>query len=334
MKAIVCRQYGPPEVVTLEEIEKPVPGDGEVLLRIRAAAVNAMDTHMMRGKPAVTRLGTGLKRPKRDRIGADVAGEVEAVGPGVTRFRPGDKVFGACRGSLAEYGCAAEKSLAAKPADLSFAAAAAVPVAGLTALQGLRDRGGISDGQRLLVNGASGGIGTFAVQIAKANGAHVTAVCGAGNLDLVRSLGADRAIDYAAQDFTRLGETWDLVLDIAGTRSFRRVRRVLAPGGRMVGCGMVGGGGAPTSRWLTGFAARTLGGMLLSSFSREKLVLFGAKLRQEDLAVLAGLIEAGKVKPVIDRTYKLEQSAAALRHLVAGHARGKIVIEVDRADGA
>jgi NADPH:quinone reductase-like Zn-dependent oxidoreductase len=330
VKAIVCRRYGPPEVLRLEEVPRPVPGEGEVLIRIRAAAVNPADAHMMRGRPAMARLAMGLRRPKRDRIGADVAGEVEAVGPGVTRFRAGDAVFGACPGALADYGCALESKLCAKPPALSFEAAAAVPVAGLTALQGLRDAGRLRPGQKVLVIGASGGIGTFAVQIAKALGGEVTGVCSAGNFALVRSLGADRAIDYAAGDFTRGGERWDLIFDLASTRSFRALRRALVPGGTIVPAGLIGGGGAPSTTWMLRWAGRSLAGIALARFSRERLAYFVAKLRHEDLSALAALIEAGEVTPVIDRRYPLDRAAEALGYLVTGHARGKVVIDVDR----
>src|SRR4051812_16631176 len=254
MKAIVCRAYAPFETLRIEEAEMPVPGEGEVLIRVRAASVNPMDVHLIRGKPAVARLFMGLRRPKMERPGADVAGEVEAIGPNVTGFRPGDAVFGACRGAFAEYACAAEGRLAAKPASLSFEQAAALPVAGLTALQGLRDKGALRAGQAMLIVGAGGGVGSFAVQIAKAAGARVSAVCSARHLDFVGALGADRAIDYGAEDFTRAGGTYDLIFDLAGNRSFSALRRILAPDGVVVFGGIAGG---PVS---LGWAARVAGG--------------------------------------------------------------------------
>jgi len=326
MKAAVYRRYGPPEVVRIEEVEKPVPGEGEVLIAIRAAALNPLDTHFMKGRPYIARLAFGLTGPKRTRPGVDAAGLVEAVGPGVTRFKPGDAVFGLCPGALAEYGCAPEAKLAPKPAGLTFAEAAAIPLAGLTALQGLRDAGRIAPGEKLLVNGAAGGIGTFAVQLGKAFGAEVTAVCGARNGALVRALGADRAIDYTSEDFTRGGERWDLIFDLVQGRGFGACRRVLAPAGRLVAGGILAAPARPSLLWMARWGARILAGMLRSRLGRQKLVFFVTRSRAEDLAELAALAEAGTVRPAIDRSYKLADAVAALRHLATGHARGKIVV--------
>lgn len=327
MRAAVYRRYGPPEVVRVEEVETPVPGEGEVLIAVRAAAVNPLDIGFIRGTPRLLRLAVGLRAPKRTRPGVDVAGVVEAIGGGVTRFAPGDAVFGLCPGAFAEYACGAETALAAKPAGLPFEQAAAVPLAGLTALQGLRDVGRIRAGQRVLITGAAGGIGTFAVQLAKAFGAEVTAVCGPSGLDLVRSLGADRAIDRTKEDFTRGGETWDLVFDLVQDRGFRASRRALARDGILVSGGLLGV--APSFAGMARWGGRVLAGMLISRFGRRKLALFVTKRSAADLALLAGLIETGKVTPVIDRRYTLDETAAAIRHLGEGRARGKIVIGME-----
>jgi NADPH:quinone reductase-like Zn-dependent oxidoreductase len=325
MKAAVCRRYGPPEaVVRIEEVERPVPGDGEVLIAIRAASVNPLDVGFIRGTPWLLRLAVGLTGPKRSRPGVDVAGTVEAVGAGVTRFRPGDAVFGLCRGAFAEFGCARESALAAKPAGLSFAEAAAVPLAGLTALQGLRDAGRIRAGQKVLVTGAAGGIGTFAVQLAKAFGGEVTAACATSGLDLARSLGADRAIDRGKEDFTRGGERWDLIFDLVQKRGFRAGRRALAGNGILVAGGILGV--APSFVGMARWGGRALAGMLISRFGDRKLAVFVTRPGAEDLAVLAGLIETGQVRPVIDRRYTLAETAAAIRHVQEGHARGKVII--------
>ena len=321
MRAAVFHRYGPPEIVGIEEVETPAPGEGEVLIAVRAASINPMDSHLMKGKPAIARLFFGLRRPKRTRPGADVAGRVEAVGPGVTRFRPGDAVFGVCRGALAERACAAELRLAAKPANVSFAQAAAVPVAGFTALQGLR-KAGVASGHKLLVNGAAGGIGSFAVQIAKAMGAEVTGVCSARNLDLVRRIGADHVIDYGEEDFTRGAARYDLIFDLITNHPFSAMRRVLVPGGRVVTGGGPGFDGLGVGRW----AARLIGGLATSRFTREKLVPLSAKVDAEDLALLAGMMEAGKITPLIESCYSLDESAAAIREVMEGHARGKVVV--------
>jgi NADPH:quinone reductase-like Zn-dependent oxidoreductase len=329
MKAALYRRYGPPEVVHIEELERPVPGDGEVLVAVRAASVNPLDGHFMRGRPWIARLAFGIRRPRLTRPGADFAGVVEAVGAGVGRFRPGDAVFGTARGAFADFVCAAEAKLAAKPAALSFEQAAALPVAGLTALQGLRDQGRLKAGQNVLIVGAGGGIGTFAVQIAKAMGARVTGVCSRAKLGLVRSIGADRVIDYGEEDVLRSGERFDLVFDLAATRSFRAWRRVLAPGGMLIAAGMAGGGGELGGYWLAGWAVRTGGGLLLSRFVGETLRLFIARIDPADLAALAALVEAGKVTPVIDRLYSLADVPAAIRRLAGGQALGKVVVTME-----
>jgi NADPH:quinone reductase-like Zn-dependent oxidoreductase len=322
VKAAVYRRYGPPDVIRIQEVDVPVPGDGEVLIAVRAASVNPLDAHLMKGKPAIARLALGLTRPKRNRPGVDVAGIVEAVGPGVTRFRPGDAVFGSCRGALAEFACAVESKLAAKPATISFAQAAATPVAGVTALQGLRDKGRVEAGQKVLINGAAGGVGTFAVQIAKYYGAEVTGVCSARNLDMVRAIGADRALDYATEDFTRGDARYDLIFDLVSNHPFSDLRRVLAPGGLVLAGGGPGFGGLGAGRW----AARQIGGLLASRFTGAKMAFLAARLRCEDLAVLAGMMETGEVTPVIESCYSLYETAAAIREVAQGHARGKVVV--------
>jgi NADPH:quinone reductase-like Zn-dependent oxidoreductase len=328
MKAAIYTRYGPPEaVVRTEEVERPVPGDGEVLIAIRAAAVNPLDCGFIRGTPWLLRLAVGFPRPKRTRPGVDVAGTVEAVGGGVTRFRPGDAVFGLSRGAFAEYGCAPDSALAAKPAGLSFDAAAAVPLAGLTALQGLRDAGRIRAGQTVLITGAAGGIGTFAVQLAKSFGAEVTAVCGPGGLELVRALGADRAIDRTKEDFTRGGETWDLIFDLVQSRGFRASRRALSRNGILVSGGLLGV--APSFAGMARWGGRAVAGLLISRFGARTLAFFVTRRSAEDLTLLAALIAAGKVTPVIDRRYRLEETAAAIRHVQDGRAHGKVIITME-----
>lgn len=321
MQAIVYDTYGTPDVLRLRQIDRPAIGDGDVLVRVRAVSLNALDKHFLGGMPYIMRLGTGLRAPKRRIPGVDLAGEVEAVGAGVTRFRPGDAVVGIRPAACAEYVRAGESDLLPKPAALSFEQAAAVPTAGITALQALRDKGKVRPGQRVLVNGAAGGVGTFAVQIAKAFGAHVTAVCSTGNLDLARSLGADQVIDYTREDFTRAGQRYDLIVDIAGNRSFADLRRALVPGGAAV---LVGAGGG---RWI-GPLLRPAGGFVVSLARSRKMRPFLASDAIADLAVLLELIEAGRIAPAIDRTYPLAATAEAMRHLATGHARAKIVITV------
>jgi NADPH:quinone reductase-like Zn-dependent oxidoreductase len=321
MKAIVCRGYGPPRVLRLEEVDQPVPGDAEVLIRVRAAAVNPLDK-VFRGTPYVLRPLFGLRGPKDTRPGRDMAGQVEAVGKSVTRFKPGDDVFGVCRGAFAEYACAAESRLAPKPAGVSFEQAAAAPVAGLTALQGLRDRGQVRPGHAVLINGAAGGVGTFAVQIAKSLGAEVTGVCGARNVDLVGSLGADRVIDYTREDFTTGTERYDLIFDCVGNRPLFALRRLLEPQGRYLAVGA-----AAQGRWI-GPLGRVLKTLIFSRVVSRRFQLFLAKVRTEDLVELAELMAGGKVRPVIDRRYALAQVPEALHYLEEGHARGKVVITI------
>jgi NADPH:quinone reductase-like Zn-dependent oxidoreductase len=323
MKAILREKYGAPDVLELSDIAIPVIDDDSMLVRVRAASVNAYDWHMMRGLPLLLRLSEGLRKPKSSAMGIDVAGQVEAVGRNVTQFRPGDEVFGARTGSLAEYVRGGAKSfLVPKPAGLTFEEAAAVPMAAQTALQGLRDKGQIKSGQHVLINGASGGVGTFAVQLAKSFGAHVTAVCGTRNVDMVRSLGADRVIDYAKEDFTRSAQRYDLILDVAANRSLSDCRRVMTATGILV---IVG---APDGRRMGPMVARLLGAVVLSRFGSQKMLPFLAKNSKEDLILLKNLIEAGKVRPVIDRSYPLSETAEAIRYLEEGHARGKVVIKV------
>jgi NADPH:quinone reductase-like Zn-dependent oxidoreductase len=324
MKAAVYLRYGGPEVLSCEDVAVPVPGDGEVLIRIRAASVNPLDWHFLRGRPWLMRLGIGLRTPRLRRLGVDVAGTIEAIGRSVSRFKPGDAVFGSCRGSLAEFGCTQERALALKPERLTFEQAAAIPVAGITALQALRDHGKLVAGQKIIINGASGGVGTFAVQIAKALGAEVTGVCSASNVDLVRTLGADHVIDYTRSDFTQGGARYDLMLDCVGNRSLADCRRILTSPGTYV---MVGG---PDGPWL-GPLARGLRAMVTSWLGRQKLTMMLAKLNQADFEALVALIEVGKLVPVIDRSYPLSDLPEAIRYLETGHARGKVVIAVDRS---
>ncbi|MDD5543975.1 MAG: NAD(P)-dependent alcohol dehydrogenase [Acidobacteriia bacterium] len=319
MRAIVCYRYGPPEVLKCEEIDKPIPADDEVLIKVRAASVNPMD-RLFRGTSYLVRMLTGLRSPKNIRQGHDVAGQVEAVGKSVTKFKPGDGVFGASLGAFGEYVCPSERSVVLKPALLTSEQAAAVPVAGFTALQGLRDKGGIQPGQKVLINGASGGVGTFAVQIAKSFGAEVTAVCSTRNVDLVRSLGADHVIDYTQEDFTRCGQRYDIIFDCISNHSLSACRRILNPKGIY----LIVGGPSNMAFLLT----RVLKAFLLSSFVSQKFIFFVAKLKREDLEILSKLLESGKVTPVIDRRYTLSEVPDAIRYLEEGHARGKIVITV------
>jgi NADPH:quinone reductase-like Zn-dependent oxidoreductase len=324
MKAVVREKYGSPDVLELRDIDRPVVDDDGVLVRVRAASLNAYDWHMLRGSPYLVRMMTGLRKPKSSAMGVDMAGQVEAVGKNVTKFRPGDEVFGARHGALAEYVTGTDKSFfGPKPAGMTFEQAAAVNMAGTTALQGLRDKGQIKSGQRVLIVGASGGVGTFAVQIAKAFGAHVTAVCSTRNVDQARSLGADEVIDYTKEDFTKSGRRYDLILDIAASSSLSSRRRVLEPNGILVGVGAADGG-----RRMTSIVAGLIETAVVSRFGSQKMPFFLAKNSTEDLLVLKELIEAGKIRPVIDRTYPLSETADALRYLEEGHARGKVVITV------
>ena len=322
MKAIVRHDYGPPDVLRHEDVARPMAGDDEVLIRIRAASLNPLDWHLMRGLPYELRVGAGLRRPGEIRLGVDVAGEIEAVGSRVTGLRAGDAVFGACRGAFAEYACTQASAVVAKPGTLTFEQAAAVNVAARTALQGLGANGPMQPGRTVLINGASGGVGTFAVQIAKAFGASVTGVCGSGSVEMVRALGADHVIDYTRQDFTTNGGRYDLILDCVGNHPLRAIRRVLDRNGAYV---IVGG---PTGRWMTDLLGRAVAGFILSRFSRQKLGLLMVKRSPEDLTVIRDLLAAGTVTPVIDRRYQLADVPDAIRYLEQGHARGKVVVLV------
>ena len=323
MKAIVYRCYGSPDVLELEDIEKPVPADDEVLVKVQAAAVNPLDWHYMRGSPYLMRLGTGLGAPKDTRLGVDFAGTVEAVGINVKRFKPGDEVFGGAGGAFAEYVTLGEdRALVLKPANLTFEQAASVPIAAITALQALRDKGRLKAGQKVLINGASGGVGTFAVQIAKSFGAEVTGVCSTRNLEMVRSIGADHVIDYTQEDYTENEQRYDLIIDNVGNHSLLRNRRALEPDGIFV---IVGG---PKGNWL-GPIMSPIKALMLSPFVGQEFVMVLAKMRKDDLAVLGELMQAGKVTPVIDRRYRLSEVPAAIRYSEEGHARGKIIINLD-----
>ncbi|MER5417647.1 NAD(P)-dependent alcohol dehydrogenase [Streptomyces virginiae] len=322
MKAIVQDVYGPPEVLRMEEMERPVPRRREVLVRVRAAGVDQGVWHLMAGLPYAVRAVSGLRTPRSRVRGMDVAGVVEAVGPDVTRFRPGDEVYGNCSGSFAEYACAKEGSLAPKPAGLSFEQAAAVPVSACTALGAVRDSGQVKAGQRVLVLGASGGVGSFAVQVAKAYGAHVTGVCSTTKTDLVRSLGADEVLDYTRQDPIDGTHRYDVILDIAGNRPISRLRRALTPRGTLAIVGGEGGG-----NWIGG-NQRQLGAMLLTPFVGHRLRAHGTLVRSRDLEALTELIEAGSVTPAVDRIYPLAEVPDAIRYLRDGQVRGKVAIRL------
>jgi NADPH:quinone reductase-like Zn-dependent oxidoreductase len=326
MKAIVYCDYGVPSL-KFQEIEKPAPADDQLLVKVRAASVNPLDWHFVEGTPYVMRaMGVGLRKPKDTRLGVDFAGTVEAVGKNVTKFKPGDEVFGGRTGAFADYVCVREsRAVALKPADITFEQAASVPIAGITALQAVRDKGQIQPGQKVLINGASGGVGTFAVQIAKSYGADVTGVCSTRNLDLVRSLGADHVIDYTKDDFTKTDQPYDVLIDNVGNRSLSECRRVLKPKGIFV---LVGGGGA-NEQGLIGPMAKPIKAMLLSPFVSQKIGMILAQLNHDDLAFLAELMQSGKMKPVIDRTYKLSEVPEAIKYLEQGHARGKVVIAAE-----
>jgi NADPH:quinone reductase-like Zn-dependent oxidoreductase len=324
MKAFVCTKYGPPDVLQVKEVEQPTPKDNEVLIKVHASSANAFDWHMMRADPFFLRLmGAGLLKPKIKILGVDVAGRVEAVGRNVKQFGLGDEVYGdtsGCHcGGFAEYACAREKELALKPAGMTFEEAAAVPLAAVTALQGLRDKGQIQPGQKVLINGASGGVGTFAVQIAKSFGAEVTAVCSTRNLDMARSIGADRVIDYTKEDFTKSGQRYDLILVANGYHPIFDYKRALNPKGILV---LAGGS-------MSQFYQALLLGPLISMTGSKKIIFFVAQPNQKDLVLMTELCEAGKVKPVIDRRYPLSEVPEAIRYLEEGHARGKVVITVE-----
>lgn len=316
MKAIVQTGYGSPAVLSIKEVEQRAIKDDQVLVRVHANSINAGDYFTMRGSPWLVRFSVGFPKPKDTILGWDMAGRVEAVGSAVTQFQPGDAVFGAVKGAFAEYIVAAAGRLAPKPANLSFEQAAAVPTAGLTALQGLRDAGKLQPGQTVLINGAAGGVGTFAVQIAKALGAQVTGVCSTRNVEIVRAIGADHVVDYTKEDFTRSGQRYDLILDNVGNRAFSDLRRVLQPQGRII----------PNSGH--GGMSYVLKAFLLSPFMRQQDKPLMTTVNGQDMAALKDLIEAGKVTPVIDRSYPFAEIPAALGYAAAGHARGKVVITV------
>jgi NADPH:quinone reductase-like Zn-dependent oxidoreductase len=322
MQAIVSTEYGSPERLRLEEVDKPALEPDGVLIRVRAASVNPLDWHLLRGEPYIGRLmGMGLLRPSDARTGVDTAGTVEAVGENVTGLQPGDEVFGRCNGAFAEYAIGTGEMVVAKPERLTFEEAAAIPVAGVTALQALRDSGGVQAGHRVLVNGAAGGVGTFAVQIAKSFGAHVTGVCSTRNVELVRSIGADEVVDYSVDDFSRTEQPYDVILDTVGNRSLRALRRGLTPNGTLV---VVGGGGGRLFGPITQLARA----FVLGRFVRQQVKPVMAHIRHADLLVLKELVDEGKLTPVLDRTYPLRETADAVRYLEGGHARGKVVITV------
>jgi NADPH:quinone reductase-like Zn-dependent oxidoreductase len=328
MKAIVYQNFGSPDILRCEEIDKPTPGDNEVLIKVRAASVNPLDWKLMKGGPFIVRILLGLGKPKIKRPGVDVAGQIEAVGRNVTQFKPGDEVFGTCVGAFAEYATSAsalgmKSALVIKPDNVTFEQAASAPVAAITALQGLRDRGRIQPRQKVLVNGAAGGVGTFAVQIARSFGANVTGVCSTRNVDMVRSIGADRVIDYTQEDFTKSGPRYDLFFDCVGNHSLSSCRRVLNPKGVLI---MVG---APNDGPLSGLLARLIGALVLSRFVRQKMIFFIARFNNEDLTTVREFMATGKLTPVIDRRYKLTETPKAFRYMEEGHARGKVVITLE-----
>ena len=329
MKAATYRCYGPPEVVKIEEVAKPTPGADEVLVKVRAAGINPVEWHYMRGEPYIMRLSAGFGRPKDPQLGVDFAGTVEAVGSNVTKFRRGDEVFGARNGALAEYVVVnASRNILPKPARLTFEQAAGIPIAAVTALQALRDKGELKPGQKVLINGASGGVGTFAVQLAKALGAEVTGVCSTRNVALVRSIGADHVIDYTQQDFTKGTQRYDIVVDNVGNHSFLEVRKVLEPTGRYV---IVGGNSKDP--WL-GALGTPLKAMLVAPFVQQKSVFFMAQLNPDDLAFIANAVTSGQVTPVVDRSYPLAEVADAIAYLEKGRARGKVIVTVTPGSAA
>src|SRR5881398_2665378 len=329
MKAIVYCEYGSPEVLKFEDVEKPVPNDDQVLIKVRAASLNFIDPGLMRG-PWPLRLMSGLRKPEKTMLGNDLAGQVEAVGKNATLFKVGDEVFGVGRPTLAQYACTRERGLVIKPANVTFEQAGCVAWAGFTALQGLR-QGKIRPGQKVLINGATGGVGTFAVQIAKTFGADVTAVCSTRNVDLVRSIGADHVIDYTKEDFTKTDQRYDMIFDNVCNHSFAERRRVLTPKGICVLAGM-GGAGVREGQAIGRIAGNLFTARGLSSFTDQKFAQYMTKMSKQDLIMLCGLTQAGKITPVIDRTYKLSDSTDALRYLGEGHARGKVVITVEQGN--
>jgi NADPH:quinone reductase-like Zn-dependent oxidoreductase len=326
MKAIVYRCYGGPEVLKLEEIAKPAPADDRVLVKVHAASVNPLDWHYMRGKPYIVRPMAGVGKPDSILMGADFAGTVESVGKNVTRFKPGDEVFGDRDGAFGEYVSVRENgAMALKPSNMTMEQAAAVPIAGLTALQALRDKGKVQPGQKVLINGASGGVGTFAVQIAKTYGAEVTGVCSTRNVEMVRSIGADHVIDYTKEDFTKGSARYDVIIDNVGNHTLSEYRHVLTPNGALV---MVGG---PSDNPWLGPLATSLNAYVVAHFVNQKLIFILAQTDKDDLNVLRDLMQAGKLTPVIDRRYALAETAQAISYLEQGHAKGKVIIEVDQS---
>jgi NADPH:quinone reductase-like Zn-dependent oxidoreductase len=323
MKAAVYTRYGPPDVVQITDVEKPVPKDNEALIKVRAASLNPLDWHFMRGTPYAVRIIAGLRKPRVPRLGVDVAGQVEALGAKVSQFKLGDDVFGSCKGAFAEYVCASESGLVMKPVNVTFEQAASVPVAAYTALQGLRDKGHIQAGQKALVNGAAGGVGTFAVQIAKSFGADVTGVCSTRNLDMVRSIGADRVIDYTQEDFTKSAQRYDLFFDCVGNHSLLASRGVLNPKGIYVGAG------GTTDNWMIRPLLSAISSLVLSLFGNQKLLMVLAKPSKQDLTWMREHMESGKITPVIDRRYNLNEVPEAIRYLETGHARGKVIITLE-----
>jgi len=323
MKAVVYRCYGSADVLELEDIEKPTPADYEVLVRVHAAAINPLDWHYMRGSPYFMRLGSGLGRPTDTRLGVDFAGTVEATGSNVTRFKPGDEVFGGRMGAFGEYVIVREdRGMVLKPSDVSFEQAAAVPIAAVTALQALRDKGRIQPGQKVLINGASGGVGTFAVQIAKALGADVTGVCSTRNVEMVRSIGADHVFDYTKEDYTDSGQHYDLIVDMVGNHSLLANRQVLKPEGKFV---IIGGA---KGNWFAPLM-NPIKAAIMSPFVDQEFGMMIARMDNEDLSILGELMQSGKVTSVIDRRYRLSEVADAIRYSEEGHARGKIIIELE-----
>jgi NADPH:quinone reductase-like Zn-dependent oxidoreductase len=323
MKGIVFHCYGSPDVLKLEQVAKPTPADDQLLVKVHAAALNPLDWHYMRGSPYLMRISSGFGAPKDPRVGVDFAGTVEAVGKNVTQFKPGDEVFGGADGAVAEYVVVREsRAVALKPTNMSFEQAASVPIAAITALQGLRDEGSIKPGQKVLINGASGGVGTFAVQLAKHYGAEVTGVCSTRNVELVRSLGADRVIDYTQDDFTQTDERYDIILDNVANRSLADLRRVLKPNGALVIAGGAKGD------WI-GPLLPPLKVTILNHFVDQKLGFFIARLEQSDMKFLGELMQTGKMTPVIDRRYALGEAAKAMEYLEAGRARGKVIVSLE-----
>lgn len=322
MEAIVYCDYGSPDVLKLETIAKPVPTDAQVLVKVRAASVNPYDWHFMRGEPRIMRIGSGLRKPKDMRIGVDFAGVVEAIGKNVTQFKPGDEVFGGRTGAFAEYIVISERFLIPKPENISFEQAGAVQIAGLTALQGLRDKGKIEAGQKVLINGASGGVGTFAVQIAKTLGAHVTGVCSTRNVELVGSLGADHVVDYTKENFTTAAERYNLILDLVGNHGLLAVRRALTPDGKYV---MIGG---PAGRWIAPMDT-VIRAFMLRPFVKQEMGFMISTVNRDDLLFLRELMQTGKLTPVIDKTYPLSQARDAVAYVETGRARGKVIIKPD-----